>query len=60
MSYTYYKVIAQNKQGATIEFNGHTQKMALDKFDNEYTRKGFKITITKNGELIKTIKKTYK
>jgi hypothetical protein len=55
-----YQLIAQNIQGASIEFKGNSKKEVLAKFDNEYERSGYKITVyTPENEEIE-IKKTYR
>ena len=55
-----YQLIAQNAQGGSIELRGNSKKEVLDKFDNEYERSGFKITVyTPENEEIE-IKKTFR
>lgn len=41
----HWKLTAINNQGARIWFYGRTKKEALEKFDNEYYRKGWFIHI---------------
>ena len=50
MSFKYYILSAMNEHGAVVKFNGHTIRQALEAFDTEYHRKGFKITIRTNWD----------
>lgn len=40
-----YVLAAINEQGASVTFEGQTKKEVLEKFDQEYHRKGFRILI---------------
>ena len=53
-------LIANNSQHAEISFRGKSQADVLEKFDNEYERKGFRIRIETPYGDIKEIKKTYR
>ena len=58
-----YNVVltAHNKQGTVIKFYGITQQECLEKFDAQYSRKGWIINIFDAlNESCSTIKKTYK
>jgi len=52
------KLIAHNKQGASITFTGKTIKEVLAAFDNAYVRNGFKIRIEEEGIVKRIVKKT--
>lgn len=53
-------VKAQNKSGAIVEFKANSLKSALNLFDKEYDRKGFKITAhNEYGCLMACIKKAF-
>ncbi len=57
-----YKLIAQNEQGASVEFNAVSMTECLRNFDSEYTRSGFVIKIYLNltGKCVKTIKRSFR
>ena len=54
-----YRLVAMNKQEASVSFYGNSIAEVLRKFDSEYTRSGFKIEIYMCNDLVKTIKKTF-
>ncbi len=59
-----YRVEATNEQGAMVTANGRTMAEALRRFDNEYTRKGFKIVVRSAscsaGDKMVVVKKTFR
>lgn len=55
-----YELIAQTENGASVNYHADTMQKVINKFDADYNRKGFKITICISGDLVKVIKKTYK
>lgn len=60
MSYDFV-LTAVNRQGSIIKIYGESQKECLEKFDAQYSRKGWIINIFDAlNESCSTIKKTYK
>jgi hypothetical protein len=56
-----YVLIASNEENSVINFVGFSIKEAIEKFDSQYYRSGWKIQIVNDlGNVIKTVKKTYK
>ena len=56
-----YTLIAQNESGTVREVTGQSPHNARKRYDEIYSREGFKIEIfDEDGQLVKIIKKSYK
>lgn len=55
-----YRLIAHNESGAKVEFEDDTVEGVKDRFDIEYSRKGFCIIIESYGKKEIIVKKTYR
>lgn len=57
-----YRLIARGEQGGMVCFVANTMSECIDKFDAQYERSGFKISIVDNlnGGTLRIVKRTFR